>query len=71
MNHGQNWEGLESSGEKSLIISDNQVETCLIITINDVSIGDLPLIVTISNTCNKHRKRLDFDTMIQSTYSES
>ena len=46
VNHGQNWEGWERSGEKGLIISDNQDETCLIITINDTSIGDLPLIIT-------------------------
>jgi hypothetical protein len=29
--------------EKGLIISDNQAQTWLIITINDTSIGDLPL----------------------------
>ena len=64
MNHGQNWEGWERSGEKGLIISDNQDETCLIITINDTSIGDLPLIITISDTCKNQPKRLDFDNTI-------
>jgi hypothetical protein len=64
VNHGQNWIGWERSGEKGLIISDNQVETCLIITINDTSIGDLPLIITISDTCKNQPKRLDFDNAI-------
>ena len=36
VNHGQNWKGWERSGEKGLIISDNQAQTCLIITINDL-----------------------------------
>ena len=36
-----------------VIISDNQVETCLIITINDTSTCDLPLIITISTSKNK------------------
>ena len=49
---------------KSLIISNNQVETCLIITINDTSIGDLPLIITISDTCKNQTKRIDFDSTI-------
>ena len=40
--HGQTWRGWERSGEKGLIISDNQAQTCLIITINDTSTGDLP-----------------------------
>ncbi len=53
MNHGQTWRGWERSGEKGLIISDNQAQTWLIITINDTSIGDLPLIITISDTCKK------------------
>jgi hypothetical protein len=64
VNHGQNWKGWERSGEKGLIISDNQAETCLIITINDTSIGDLPLIITISDTCKNQPKRLDFDNTI-------
>ncbi len=37
VNHGQDWKGWERSGEKGLIISDNQAQTCLIITINDTS----------------------------------
>jgi hypothetical protein len=61
VNHGQTWKGWERSGEKGLIISDNQVQTWLIITINDTSIGDLPLIITISDTCKNQPKRLDFD----------
>jgi hypothetical protein len=61
VNHGQNWKGWERSGEKGLIISDNQVQTCLIITINDTSTGDLPLIITISDTCKNQTKRIDFD----------
>ena len=47
-----------------MIISDNQAETCLIITINDTSIGDLPLIITISDTGKNQPKRLDFDNTI-------
>jgi hypothetical protein len=43
---------------KDFIISDNQIETFLIITINDNSIGDLPFIITFSDTCKNH---LDFD----------
>ncbi len=54
----------QSSGEKGLIISDNQDETCLIIAINDTSIGDLPLIITISDTCKNQPKRLDSDNTI-------
>ena len=50
--------------EKGLIISDNQAQTCLIITINDTFIGDLPLIITISDTCKNQPKRLDFDNTI-------
>jgi hypothetical protein len=50
LSHGQNWKGWERSGEKDLIISDNQAQTYLIITINDTSTGDLPLIITISDT---------------------
>jgi hypothetical protein len=53
VNHGQNWKGWES-----------QDETCLIITINDTSIGDLPLIITISDTCKNQPKTLDFDNTI-------
>ena len=66
VNHGQTWKGWERSGEKGLIISDNQAETYLIITINDTSIGDLPLIITISasDTCKNQPKRLDFDNTI-------
>jgi hypothetical protein len=47
-----------------LIIGDNQAETCLIITINYTFIGDLPLIVTVSDTCKNQPKRLDFDNTI-------
>jgi hypothetical protein len=50
VNHGQNWRGWERSGEKGLIISDNQAETFLIITINDTFLGHLPLIINISDT---------------------
>ena len=64
MNHGQNWKGWERSGEKGLIISDNQVQTCLIITINDTSTGDLPLIITISDSSKNQPKRLDSDNQI-------
>ena len=64
VNHGQNWKSWERSGETCLIISNNQAETCLIITINDTSIGDLPLIITISDTCKNNPKRLDFDNTI-------
>jgi len=64
VNHGQTWTGWERSGEKGLIISDNQAQTCLIITINDTSIGDLPFIITISDTCKNQPKRLDSDNTI-------
>jgi hypothetical protein len=66
VNHGQTWKGWERNGEKGLIISDNQAQlvTWLIITINDTSIGDLPLIITISDTCKNQPKRLDFDNTI-------
>jgi hypothetical protein len=47
-----------------VIRSDNQAETCLIPTINDTSIGDLPLIITISDTCKNHPKRLDSDNTV-------
>jgi hypothetical protein len=47
-----------------LIITDNQAQTWLIITINDTSIGDLPLIITISDTCKNQPKTLDFDNTI-------
>jgi hypothetical protein len=50
---------------KILIISDNQAETSLIITINDTSIGGLPLIITISDTCKNQTKRLDSDNTIK------
>jgi hypothetical protein len=56
VNHGQTWKGWERSGEKGLIISDNQAQTWLIITIHDTSIGDL--------TCKNQPKRLDFDNTI-------
>ena len=39
-------------------------ETCLIITINDTSLGYLPLIINISYTCKNQTKRLDFDNTI-------
>jgi hypothetical protein len=64
VNHGQTWKGWERSGEKGLIISDNQAQTWLIITISDTSIGDLPLVITISDTCKNQPKRLDFDNTI-------
>ncbi len=64
VNHGQTWKGGERSGEKGLIINDNQTQTWLIITINDTSIGGLPLIITISDTCKNQPKRLDFDNTI-------
>jgi hypothetical protein len=60
VNHGQTWKGWERSGDKDLIIS----QTWLIITINDTSIGDLPLIINISDTCKNQPKRLDFDNTI-------
>jgi hypothetical protein len=49
---------------KRLIISDNQAETCLIVTINDASLWYLPLIINISDTCKNQPKRLDFDNAI-------
>jgi hypothetical protein len=64
---GESWSELERLGEtwwNDLIISDNQTETYLIITINDTSIGDLPLIITISDTCKNEPKRLDSDNTI-------
>jgi hypothetical protein len=64
VNHDQTWRGWERSGEKGLIINDNQAQTWLIITINDTSTGDLPLIITISDTCKNQPKRLDFDNSI-------
>ncbi len=64
VNHGQTWKGWERSGEKGLIISDNQAQTWLIITMNDTSIGDLRLIITISDTWKNQPKRLDFDNTI-------
>jgi hypothetical protein len=64
VNHDQNWKSWDRSGEKGLIISDNQAQTCLIITINDFSTGDLPLIITISDTCKSQPKRLDFHNTI-------
>ena len=57
VNHGQTWKGWERSGEKGLIISDNQAETSLIITINDTSIGVLPLIIPICDSSKIHPKR--------------
>ena len=47
-----------------MIISDNQTETFLIITINDTSLGYLLLIINISDTCKNQTKRLDFDNTI-------
>ncbi len=64
VNHGQAWRGWERSGEKGLIINDNQAQTWLIITIDDTFTGDLPLIITISDTCKNQPKRLDFDNSI-------
>ncbi len=43
---------------------DYQDETGLIFTINDTSIGDLPLIMTISDASKKHPKRFDSDNPI-------
>ncbi len=51
VNYGQTWKGWKRSGKKGLIISDNQAETGLIITVNDSSLGYLPLIINISDTC--------------------
>ena len=51
-------------GRKVVKKACNQAQTCLIITINDTSIGDLPLIITISDTCKNQPKRLDFDNTI-------
>jgi hypothetical protein len=45
-------------------MSDNQDETCLIITINDTFLGCLPLIINISDTCKNQPKRFDFDNTI-------
>jgi hypothetical protein len=59
VNHGQTWKGWERSGEKGLIISDNQAQTWLIITINDTSIG-------VSDTC-KNQPKIDFDNTINLT----
>ena len=64
VNHGHTWRGWERSREKGLIISDNQAQTWLIITINDTSIGDLPLIITISDTWKNQTKRIDSDNTI-------
>ena len=53
-----------------MIISDDQPETCheFIITIHDTSIGDLPLIITISPVIlaklENQSKRLDSDNTI-------
>ncbi len=50
-----------------MVHSDRAKHTYLspmIITINDTSIGDLPLIITISDTCKNQPKRLDFDNTI-------
>jgi hypothetical protein len=44
-------------------LDDNQVES-LIITINDTSIRDLPLIITISDTSKTQPKRIDSDNTI-------
>ena len=41
-----------------------KLETYLIITINDTSIGDLSLIITISDTCKNQPKRLDLNNTI-------
>jgi hypothetical protein len=56
--------GREVVKKFSLIISDNQDETCLIITINDTALGYLPLIINISDTCKNQPKGLDFDNTI-------
>jgi hypothetical protein len=36
----------------------------LIITINDASIGDLPLSITISDRCKNQTKRIDFESTV-------
>ncbi len=64
VNYGETWKGWERSCEKDLIISDNQGETGLIITVNDTSLGYLPLIINISDTCKNQPKCLDFDNTI-------
>ncbi len=64
---GESWTDLERLGEKwwkSLIISDNQVETFLIITINDTSLGYLPLIINISDTCKNQSKTTSSETVL-------
>jgi hypothetical protein len=43
---------------------DYEAETGLIITISDTSIGDLPLIMTISDTSKNQTKRFDSDNPI-------
>ncbi len=52
---------VSSSVKTPLSFSDNQAETCLIITSNDTSLEYLPLIINISDTCKNQLKRLDFD----------
>jgi len=49
-------------------LRDNQSETCLIITINDTSTCDLPLIITISDTCKNQPTRKGLILIIKSTY---
>ena len=56
--------GLGERWWKCLIISDNQDETWLIITIYDTFIGDLPFIITINDTSKNQPKRLDSDNTI-------
>jgi hypothetical protein len=53
---GESWAELERLGEKWW--------KGLIITINDTSIGDRPLIITISDTCKNQPNRLDSDNTI-------
>jgi hypothetical protein len=47
-----------------VIISDNQVESCLIIAINDTSTCDLSLIIKVSDTSKNRTKSLDSDNQI-------
>ena len=49
------------------IISDNQLETCLIITINDTCTCDLPLSITISDT-SKNQPKSNQPIKVDSTW---
>ena len=53
-----------------VIISDNQDETCLIITINDTSTCDLTLIINISDTTKNHPNHLDSDNQNDAQWNQ-